>query len=290
MSRVKMGKATPIEQRDLQCLQEPSVVAPADDIARKEELRRMHDGVLEQIKREEETRCMAPEAYRLSSMPDAAVAGIYRRGKDHMSSADLLRYAREARKAHLAQAELDQNMGIDECPEATEQETAVVAVEEDNKNKTGLLPTVIQQVKHLPEWVREGVPHWFNTEPPDTSADTRRFPLSAFAAILAIAMSLMLIVASSVLLNRAEDNVNRIKLQVSETSEEVMEMRSELEASMDLLEIRRIAMEEYGMVEEEYLKMDYISMQTEDSVETFEDERSSGVGLSALLSAIGIKK
>ena len=100
----------------------------------------------------------------------------------------------------------------------------------------------------------------------------------------------MLIVASSVLLNRAEDNVSRMKLQVSKTSEEVMEMRSELEASIDLLEIRRIAMEEYGMVEEEYLKMDYISLQTEDSVESFPDERSEGVGLSALLSAIGIKK
>ena len=165
----------------------------------------------------------------------------------------------------------------------------MVVVEEED-SKLGVLPTVMQQVKHLPEWVRNGVPHWFDTRTPDTSTDTRRFPLSAFAAIAAIAMSLMLIVASSVLLNRAEDNVNRMKLQVSKTSEEVMEMRSELEASMDLLEIRRIAMEEYGMVEEEYLKMDYISMQTEDSVETFEDERSSGVGLSALLSAIGIKK
>ena len=67
-------------------------------------------------------------------------------------------------------------------------------------------------------------------------------------------------------------------------------MRSDIEASIDLLEIRRIAMEEYGMVEEEYLKMDYISMKTEDSVEAFEDERPTGVGLSAILSAIGIKK
>ena len=115
-------------------------------------------------------------------------------------------------------------------------------------------------------------------------------PLSAFAAILAIAMSLMLIVASSVLLTRAEDNVSRMKLQVSETSDEVAQMRSDIEASIDLLEIRRIAMEEYGMVEEEYLKMDYISMKTEDSVEAFEDERPTGVGLSAILSAIGIKK
>ena len=46
----------------------------------------------------------------------------------------------------------------------------------------------------------------------------------------------------------------------------------------------------WDIIEEEYLKMDYISIQSEDSVEVFEDERPSRVGLSALLSAIGIKK
>ena len=288
MKRAKMGNFTPTQIRDLQPVQDPSVFAPSDDAARKADLRRMHSEVLEQIKREEETRCMAPEAYRLSLMSDAAVTGVYRRGKEYMTSADLLRYAREARRAHLAQTELDQNTGIDECPDVSTSGTAVVIAEK--RETTKLLPVVLQQVQRLPKRIREGLPVWFDTRTPDTSADTRRFPLSAFAAILAIAMSLMLIVASSVLLNRAEDNVNRMKLQVSKTSEEVVEMRSKLEASMDLLEIRRIAIEEYGMVEEAYVKMDYISLQTEDSVEVFEDERPSGVGLSALLSAIGIKK
>lgn len=295
MSRAKMGNLTPIESRDLQRMQDPSSsCALSDDLARKEDLQQMHRGVLAQIEREEETRCSAPDAYRLSLMSDAAVTGVYRRGKDYMSSADLLRYAREARSAHLAQVDLSRNTGVDECPCKNEQsdtnvqETAMVLA--DDAAQTGIVSTVVKQIKSLPQRIREGIPLWFDTRTADTSADTRRFPLSAFAAVLVIALSLMLIVASSVLLNRAEDNVSRMKLQVSKTSEEVMEMRSELEASIDLLEIRRIAMEEYGMVEEEYLKMDYISLQTEDSVESFPDERSEGVGLSALLSAIGIKK
>ena len=288
MSRAKNGAIIPTQPMDLEPISEPSLCAPSDAFARKEELCKMHDSVLEQIKREEETRSMAPEAYRLSLMSDVAVTEVYRRGKEHMSSADLLRYAREARNAHLQETDLDQNTGIDECTGSNVKETAVVSIEKNEA--TGILPTVLKQVKALPARVREGIPIWFDTRTPDTSADMRRFPLSAFAAILAIAMSLMLIVASSVLLNRAEDNVSRMSLEVSKTSEEVSQMRSKLEASIDLLEIRRIAVEEYGMVEEEYLKMDYISIQSEDSVEVFEDERPSRVGLSALLSAIGIKK
>jgi len=288
MSRAEFGNTAPMEQRDLQLMQEPSFAVPSDALSQKESLRQMHNGILEQIKREEETRSVAPEAYRLSLMSDSDVTGAYRRGKDHMSSADLLRYARETRAKHLREVELDGNTGIDECTGSNVKETAIVP--KQKQETSTLLPAVVDRIKQMPTRIKEGIPLWFDPKTPDTSADSRRFPLSAFAAILAIAMSLMLIVASSVLLTRAEDNVSRMKLQVSETSDEVAQMRSDIEASIDLLEIRRIAMEEYGMVEEEYLKMDYISMKTEDSVEAFEDERPTGVGLSAILSAIGIKK
>lgn len=288
MSRAEFGNTAPMEQRDLQLMQEPSFAAPSDALSQKESLRQMHNCILEQIKREEETRSVAPEAYRLSLMSDSDVTGVYRRGKDHMSSADLLRYARETRAKHLREVELDGNTGIDECTGSNVKETAIVP--KQKQETSTLLPAVVDRIKQMPTRIKEGIPLWFDSKTPDTSADSRRFPLSAFAAILAIAMSLMLIVASSVLLTRAEDNVSRMKLQVSETSDEVAQMRSDIEASIDLLEIRRIAMEEYGMVEEEYLKMDYISMKTEDSVEAFEDERPTGVGLSAILSAIGIKK
>ena len=107
---------------------------------------------------------------------------------------------------------------------------------------------------------------------------------------LAIAVSLMLIVASSVMLMRAENNVNSLKIQLNETSAELNKLRSDLDVKNDLLEIRRIAVEEYGMVEEEYLKTHYLSSTVEDSVEVFEEEQEESVGLAAILSAIGITK
>ena len=46
----------------------------------------------EQIGKEKETRKIAPTAYRLSKMSDAAINGCYRHGKETMSGADLIQY------------------------------------------------------------------------------------------------------------------------------------------------------------------------------------------------------
>ena len=66
-------------------------------------------------------------------------------------------------------------------------------------------------------------------------------------------------------------------------------MKSDLEVGQDILQIRQIATEEYGMVAEDFVKMDYISLRGEDSVEVYKEEREERMGLSALLSAIGLK-
>ena len=247
----------------------------------------VHDGAEEQIRREEETRALAPDAYRLSTLSDAAVAGCYRRGKDTMSGADLVRYFGEMRSARIRNADFSGNTGIDECDGGNVKgESRALAAVTPRKN----LPALTGRVKALPAELGQKLPTWFNSAKPDSSKERKRFPLSAFAAAVAVAASLMLIVASSVMLTRAESNISRLQTKVSDASAEVAELRSDFEVQNDLLEIRRIAMEEYGMVEEDYLKMDYITLSSDDSVEVYEEEREESVGLSALLSAIGIKK
>lgn len=247
----------------------------------------VHDGAEEQMRREEETRALAPDAYRLSTLSDAAVAGCYRRGKDTMSGADLVRYFGEMRSARIRNADFSGNTGIDECDGGNVKgESRALAAVTPRKN----LPALTGRVKALPAELGQKLPTWFNSAKPDSSKERKRFPLSAFAAAVAVAASLMLIVASSVMLTRAESNISRLQTKVSDASAEVAELRSDFEVQNDLLEIRRIAMEEYGMVEEDYLKMDYITLSSDDSVEVYEEEREESVGLSALLSAIGIKK
>lgn len=241
-----------------------------------------------QIEREAETRSIDPQAYRLSSMSQAAVNGCYRRGKDTMSSEDVLRYFSEIRNQRLVEADFDGNTGIDECESDPITKRSLMIVENTpHKMRTfKQLGAVAVAVKDQ-FWASRRM--WLDSSRPDASKEGRRFPLSALAALVAVAMSMMLIVASSILVTSGENGVNDLKKEIDLTSAEYAKLRSDFEVQNDLLEIRRIAVEEYGMVSKDFLKSDQIELASEDTVESFEEKQEERVGFSALLSAIGIK-
>ena len=246
-------------------------------------------GAKEQIASEEKTRELAPRAYRMSLLSDAAVRGTYRRGKDVMNGEDLLRYVEEGRRMDRAGKDFSDYPSIYETAEAT-------ALEPAQKRTTALssVKNAPVRLRELPgrtaAVVRERFPVWFNPHRADTSAEQRKFPLSAFAAIAAIAVSMMLIVASALMVTQAETEISRLNSEISDLNDQVSDLRSDVESTVDLMAIRQIAIEQYGMVEQDYLKMDYISLDSSEAVEIFEDQKDKNVGLSALLSAIGLKK
>lgn len=249
----------------------------------------VRQGIKDQMEREAKTRALDPQAYRLSQMPQGTLNALYRRGKETMSSEDVLRYFGENRRHHLQTADFEGNTGIDECTSEAA-ETGLVRVQTVHHKSLRELPKGIRKrvVKTSKRLVSQA-PKWMDFSRADTSAEKRRFPLSALAAVIAIAMSLMLIVASSVLLTRAESEISSLKKEIDDTSAEIEKLRSDFEVRNDLLEIRRIAVEEYGMVSEEFVKMEYLQGTNEDSVESFEEGGRETVGLDAILSAIGLK-
>lgn len=249
----------------------------------------------EQMQKERETRKIAPVAYRLSAMSDTAVSGCYRHGKETMSGSDLIQYFNETRAIRTHKEDFSEAPALDDAVflgEAEKECHAVVKYEAETtlKEKIAALPA---QIKQLPaktiEYVRTSVPAWFDLSPVDTTQSTRRFPVSAFAAIVAVAVSLMLIVASSVMIHHGEKRVSQLTVELSELANEVSDLKSELDVKNDLLVIRDIATEEFGMVEEKYVKMQYLSMGSGDSIEVFEEKKQESVGISAILSAIGLK-
>ena len=249
----------------------------------------------EQMQKESQTRQIAPGAYRLSSMSDAAVSGCYRHGKESMSSSDLIQYFNETRAIRTKGEDFSEFVVDDESVFLGEAEKPCVAVvehegQENLKDKLVALPTRVKQLpKTTVEYIRASLPTWFDFSPVDTTQGTRRFPLSAFAAILAVAVSLMLIVASSVMIHHGEKRVSQLTVQVNELAGEVSDLKSELDVKNDLLVIRNVATEEFGMIEEKYVKMQYLSMGSGDSIEVFEEKKQENVGISAILSAIGLK-
>ena len=249
----------------------------------------------EQIQKESETRKIAPTAYRLSSMSDAAVSGCYRRGKENMSGADLIQYFKETRSIRTRGEDFTVAPVADESVFAGEDEkpcNTVIKHEEKAtfKEKLATLPAQIKQLPaNIKQTFRTSLPSWFDFSPVDTTKEVRRFPLSAFAAIAAIAVSLALIVASSVMIHHGEKRVSQLTVELSQLAGEVSDLQSELNVKNDLMVIRDIATNEYGMIEEKYVKMQYLSMGSGDSIEVFEEEKQETVGISAILSAIGLK-
>lgn len=246
----------------------------------------------EQVEAESKTRALAPDAYRMSALSDAAIRGMYRRGKDVMSSNDLLRYFGETRAKRIQQRDFSDETGVYEgaIPNGDSlnaSDMAMVAVEK--KEKSLSIASITDVVKKK---LDISPVDWFCAPKaePKHEKRTRRFPLSAFAAMIAVAVSLMLIVASSVLVTRAESRISALTVEATSLGDEVEELRSDSEVGLDLLQLRQIATEEFGMVDEDYLEMHFLNTENEETVTAYEQERDGSIGLSALLSAMGIKK
>lgn len=248
-----------------------------------------------QIEREAQTRAEEPEAYRLSECSEEYINARYRRGKDLMSGEDVLQYFREGRERRIRDADFSAEPPSDDLVRSGDAEKPykpVLRAEERTtvRQRLAMLP---QMTRELPartlERVKESYPVWFDGSRADTSRETRTFPLSAFAAILAVAMSLMLVVASSVMIYHGETRLNSLKIEVSSITGEIREMKSDLSSNTDLLAIRDIAVNEYGMVSEDFVRQEYVSGNGEDSIVVYDNEESQSIGLSALLNALGFK-
>ncbi len=283
----------------LQISPEPAIRAIAERFATRGLSVAVRTEVEAQAACEEQTSALQPAAYRLSKLSDAYIGARYRHGKEMMSGSDLIEYFSETRAMRIRNTDFSLAVPLDESQTCTAEESvgcrwsaAVRTIEKPNLRQR--MTAVPKTVGRLPEQLREKVKcaptSWFNFSKPDTTRETRRFPLSALAAIAAVAMSLMLIVAGSVMLTQGEGEVNRLKQEFLQLSNEVSELRSDLSVQNDLLTIREIAVNEYGMVDREYLRMEYLSMGGEDSIDVFEEEPPKTVGLSALLNALGILK
>ena len=206
----------------------------------------------------------------------------YRTNGEEMTEDGLLRYAGESRAMRVEGKDFSADTaGVYESAEAHALEPAVrKQTALDTVRKTG------ENLRKLPsqtvETVKKRHSLWFDPRKGSTEKEKRRFPLSAFAAVAAVAVSMMLIVAGSLMVIGAETQISRLNAEITK-------LKSDLETSVDLLEIRRIATEEYGMVGEEYLKMDYIALDRDEIAEVKGEKKNSGIGLAGLLSAIGWK-
>ena len=116
----------------------------------------------------------------------------------------------------------------------------------------------------------------------------RTVPVSVIATFVVIAVSLMLIVSSSVMVANAKREVSNLGNEVAELEKQAALMTDRLESEINYLDIYKIATEKYGMVPSSMVNSMYLDKTEGNTVESFEEEDDGKVGLSTLLSAIGI--
>ena len=113
-------------------------------------------------------------------------------------------------------------------------------------------------------------------------------PVAMLICLLVCTMTVLSVVWGSAMVGGAAEEVDSLESQVAELAEARRELSQALDRKNDLREIERIAVEELGMIGTDLITKKYISVSGIDMIEAFDTEDKESVGLSTLLSAIGI--
>ena len=115
----------------------------------------------------------------------------------------------------------------------------------------------------------------------------QRMPVSVISMLVVAAVSLMLIVSSTVMASTAKRDAAAAQDEAATLQKQAQLAQDKLESSVDYLEIYRTATEELGMIPASYVESVYVNTVEGNSIEVVEQEEETPA-LSTLLSAIGI--
>ena len=161
-----------------------------------------------------------------------------------------------------------------------------LAVTKHVKSKIREIPSHLK-VKELEAFAKD----WFGFEKNEEirKGEHKKFPVKVVLTTVVVTVSLLLIVCSSVMVSRASANVSALENKLDRLDAEIIDLEGKLNAKNDMLEIRRIAEEEYGMISYNYVSSEYIDVKGEEKLEKAEENKDDS-WFDDLLRAIGIKK
>ena len=102
-----------------------------------------------------------------------------------------------------------------------------------------------------------------------------KLPTTVILAIIVITISLLMIVASAVLLGSAKSEQDNIEEQIALLDKEIAELRTDLDRKNADADIEIFAKEELGMISQEHVNFKYINSNTTDGVEKQQSEKVS---------------
>ena len=116
----------------------------------------------------------------------------------------------------------------------------------------------------------------------------KRIPRGVLPTIAVVTLSLLMVVCSSVMVSRATADVGYLEDEI----EELRDVRSDLEADLvvknDMLNIKDIAVNQYGMISSDYATSRYLDVAEDERIEIYDTHEKGDSLLTRLLKAIGL--
>ena len=241
------------------------------------------------------SHAMAPGAYIMAERVSDGKADKYRtglyKGTRHMTADDFVRYYHDQRSYKMP------NYSV-RVAEAEQSQTEVAGGQTPKKalrlTLTEQMPESVRKYLESPATARlvELSRDWFpiEKEQKGEKSEAKKMPAGVLGAMLTVTLCCVMIVSSSVMVSLSLRETSILQNKLDALDKQYTTLNTELSLKNDMLEIERIAVEEYNMVRSEFVPTQVLTTDSENSVEVYEPENEFGQGLSNLLSAIGILK
>ncbi len=116
----------------------------------------------------------------------------------------------------------------------------------------------------------------------------KRFPRGVIPTLAAVTLSLLLIVCSAVMVSRASREVSILEDDVEELMEVRDDLATVLEVKNNMLDIKRVAIEEFNMISREYAKSVFIDVKEDEKIVLYDKGLVGESFIRTLLKAIGL--
>ena len=241
------------------------------------------------------SHAMAPGAYIMAERvsdgkADKSRTGLYK-GERHMTADDFVRYYHDQRSYKMPNYSVRATV-------AEQQEAEVTGGQSPKKalwlTLTEQMPESVRKYLESPATARlaEISRDWFPIEKEQKceKSEVKKMPAGVLGAMLTLTLCCVMIVSSSVMVSLSLRETSILQSKLDALDKQYTTLNTELSLKNDMLEIERIAVEEYNMVRSEFVPTQVLTTESENTVEVYEPENEFGQGLSNLLSAIGIIK
>ena len=117
--------------------------------------------------------------------------------------------------------------------------------------------------------------------------EKKRIPRKILSSFAVVTLSLLLIVCSSVMVSRASSDVSLLEDEIDELCAVRDDLITDLEVKNNMLNIKEIAVKEYGMISGDYAASRYLDVTEDEKIELGEKSEDGKTLLQKLLQAIG---